>query len=897
MKLSVVSAVWNAEKYLPRLFESIDQQDINPEDIEFIFVIDGSPDDSQKVIETWAATTKFKTTVLTKTNGGQASARNLGLERATGDWIAFTDPDDFWNDVYLAEVCKAISEHGNDIDIVATRPVLFYEKDNSFTYDHPRRRSWDFGTRISDLNEDSDSFPVGAPMNFYRRGVIERHKLRFREEIRPQFEDGYFTCEYLLLNTTQRVYFLDRAEYYYRKRNDGSSTLSSTQNDKNRMLLVPEVGYLPILRQAASLYGEVPYWLQSVIVYELSMYTMPQERLGRPNIDFTEAERENFLSLLKEIRTYLSTGLIETCRARKISYPSLMTLAYGLLGKPWVSEVQEVLYRGNRGRRFFYYFIGEQPKEVFTLNGRAIQLNGEHNSTVDYYGIAFMQRRDIWLPAHGALSIRLNGKHDKLEPSPELTIQGFLLAIFRYLFRIPLRLEANKAVVARQTIGRGLAILSLYVAGDPSVAARFKSRQIAARLKSKYKILSRRPIWVFIDRFDIAADSAEELFRYVAEKHPEIDARYIVSKHSPDFKRLRRAGFGRKILAYESNRWLRVTGKAQVWASSHLSWDVDPKRQARMRGVPHLLAKMTYRTIFLQHGVIKDDLATYINSKNFDLMIVSTKPESDSILDSRSRYQVGEHQLALTGLPRFDSLTRAKTKSGGDSKYIIIAPTWRYWLDGGDGTEIMKFFTAWQSAINSLELQKFAEENNLTICLLAHPNLQLQGVGPFTSERGLKKISYDMADIHSYFAEAAVLITDYSSVAFNAAFLKTPTVYYQFDWEKFSSGGHTSEPGYFEYERDGFGPVTRNLEEFTQVFARMTQSKLESLASYKQRMEIFVSTDGRASERTFEAILQVIPDHEPRFVRTRSQEGYRAAQQQLEDTIEAADDEKTSGHE
>ena len=67
-------------------------------------------------------------------------------------------------------------------------------------------------------------------------------------------------------------------------------------------------------------------------------------------------------------------------------------------------------------------------------------------------------------------------------------------------------------------------------------------------------------------------------------------------------------------------------------------------------------------------------------------------------------------------------------------------------------------------------------------------------------------------------------MTDYSSIAFNAAYIDRPTVYFQFDGELVLNGGHVGRRGYFDYVRDGFGPVTTELDDAVQASSRASRT-------------------------------------------------------------------------
>ena len=95
-KYTIVSAVYNVEKYLDKYFESIITQTlIFDKHIQLILVDDGSPDTSAEIIKKWQKKFPENIIYIKKENGGQASARNLGIKYVKSDWVTFIDPDDF----------------------------------------------------------------------------------------------------------------------------------------------------------------------------------------------------------------------------------------------------------------------------------------------------------------------------------------------------------------------------------------------------------------------------------------------------------------------------------------------------------------------------------------------------------------------------------------------------------------------------------------------------------------------------------------------------------------------------------------------------------------------------------------------------------------------------------
>lgn len=121
IKISVIIPVYNVEKYLDKCIQSLLNQTIT--ELEFIFVNDGSPDNSASIIKKYQKKDK-RIKLIEKENGGQASARNLGLRHASGEYIAFLDSDDYvLENMYEVLYNRAKKD---DLDIVICNYFLAY---------------------------------------------------------------------------------------------------------------------------------------------------------------------------------------------------------------------------------------------------------------------------------------------------------------------------------------------------------------------------------------------------------------------------------------------------------------------------------------------------------------------------------------------------------------------------------------------------------------------------------------------------------------------------------------------------------------------------------------------------------------------------------------------------
>lgn len=125
IKVSVIVPVYNVEKYLAKCLDTLVNQTLK--EIEIIVVNDGSPDNSKAIIDKYAK--KYKNIkAYDKENGGLSDARNFGLKKATGKYIAFVDSDDYVEeDMYEKMYNKAIS--GNFDMVVCDLNYLYEDSD------------------------------------------------------------------------------------------------------------------------------------------------------------------------------------------------------------------------------------------------------------------------------------------------------------------------------------------------------------------------------------------------------------------------------------------------------------------------------------------------------------------------------------------------------------------------------------------------------------------------------------------------------------------------------------------------------------------------------------------------------------------------------------------------
>lgn len=217
VKVSVVVPVYNVEKYIGKCMRSLTNQTL--QDIEIIIVNDGSTDGSIDIVKEYAKDNP-RIKIYNKENGGLSDARNYGLKKATGKYIAFLDSDDYiTTDCYETMYEKAIKERSDLVE------CNFY-----WAYPKTERRvkaKEDIGEKYSDKNEMIEKARVVAWNKLYKKELLDRTGIEFPRGLR--YEDIEFF--YKLVPYIEGVSFIKKPMIYYVQR---KSSIANTQNEKTK---------------------------------------------------------------------------------------------------------------------------------------------------------------------------------------------------------------------------------------------------------------------------------------------------------------------------------------------------------------------------------------------------------------------------------------------------------------------------------------------------------------------------------------------------------------------------------------------------------------------------------------------------------------------------------------
>ena len=219
-KVSVIIPVYNVEKYIDKCLNSLVNQTLK--EIEIIVVNDGSPDNSQEIIDKYVKNYPDKVKSFIKENGGQGEARNFGLTKANGEYIGYVDSDDYVElDMYEKLYNKAKKDN---LDIVICGSYSVFE---------------DFTKKVEDLdkiyfddkNKNSFFGKMAVWNKIYKKELLTKNKLTFRSK--KWYEDFDFTLN--VLSKAKRIDYVNEPFYDYLIRE--GSTMNNSNIERNLEIL------------------------------------------------------------------------------------------------------------------------------------------------------------------------------------------------------------------------------------------------------------------------------------------------------------------------------------------------------------------------------------------------------------------------------------------------------------------------------------------------------------------------------------------------------------------------------------------------------------------------------------------------------------------------------------
>ena len=791
------------------------------------------------------------------------------------------DPDDIWHHkaFYLVFLFFKIHKY---IDLVAGR-LKFFEASEKY---HPLDYKF-YKTRVVNLSEEYQSIQQSVSSSFFRFSKIKGKK--FDEKVFSG-EDTIFVNN-LLLN--KPIFGLIReALYFYRRRADSSSTVQTQKFNINFYFKTIEQVEKYLINKSLSLHNKILPFIQFFVGYDIlfrtkskaflqldnynlyAYYLLLEEMLkiiedkyileqkNLPNIYKMFAlskkynkDLRNDIIIYNDSFCYLNYTMIDIKQNNIISW-RIIDIKNNILfleGRDnfWIQKENYYYYCRLDNNTFYPKYYDYPNYDLITIYGIIkkgrivyfeIPLNQQNNSQIISFHISYNNfNREIstslgWFSHLPSIS---NGYY---------TSDNYILKYVENRFVI---YDYNKNLVTY--------FEKLYCRELQKLKKSFliKLRKRAIKSKNIKKNKNKSEIWLVNDRRDQAGDNGEYFFRYLIKKQPKhISIYFAIEKNCSDYNRLKNLG---NILDLNSQKYLNIFLIAdKIISSISNSWVINPFKE----DYAYMKDLMKFDNIFLQHGIIKDDLSNYLNRyiKKYDIFVTSSKKEYRSILSHEYGYK--KDNVILTGLPRYDNLEKLKININ-IKKQIIIIPTWRVNIKGTIDLITYKsihsetfmstnYFQFYNKMINDQKLLSHMEKYNYKGIFCLHPCFSAQWVD-------FQKNNYfsveEKCNYQEFLLESSLLITDYSSIFFDFGYLRKPVIYSHFDYEEYRKD-HYRE-GYFNYKSDGFGPVCYDINCTINEIIYEIKNNCFLRVKYLKRIKKFFSFfDENNCERVFNEIIK-----------------------------------------
>ena len=881
---SVVMACYNAENHLDETINSLLGQSFSfGSNIQLILVDDGSTDKTAEICQKYQNQYPNNIIYLHQENQGQGAARNFGLKYVKGKYINFLDSDDKFSGNTFYSVYEFFEKHYDEIDFVSV-PIFFFDK---AVGQHPLNYKFE-EDKIIDLNKNWDYPQLSSSSAFFKKELFDSYS--FKTDF-VNSEDSLMINKMLIDNPIYGV--VKDAIYWYRKRTNDASTIDSSTSKKDFYIDRLKRYFKELINYSKEKYGNVAKFIQYLIVYDLQWMFIVEDV---SEILTAEEIKEVYIHI-QDILSEIEDEVILSLRDDKLNISHhMLATKYATVNINLNKEVHYENIHSNYNNNIAGVYcentlIDKLDKhrlwlDIIEIKGNTLYISG--------FLMSFFDDEDIKIEI---------AKKGKIYPTTTVYYHNnskkflncSLESQFNFDCEIPLENKENSKVeIYARFIGENsdetskwklpigfadyarMSELSNYsICGNYFLKFNDNDFYISRynyfkMLKSEIPILLRvlkrkesyytsilffrfvylllypfyrkKRIWLFMDRQENADDNAEHLYKYAVTQKDNIKKYFTVSDEFGDFTRLSDLP---NVLEFYSIKQRLVYLFAEKIISSHPDENIlNPFMGKNVKSYSGLINS---DKIFLQHGVTKDNVSSWLHKSDKNLKLITTVSDAErkSFLDPGYNYD--ENIIQTLGFPRFDNLkTNEKTK-----RQILIAPSWRTDLHNMTIKYIMDsdYFKTINSLINNKTLISIAEKYDYKIIFKPHP--MVYGYVDLFETNEYVTID-EKTTYQELFKDSDLLITDYSSIAFDFSYMKKPIIYYQHD------NDYNFKEGYFKYKTMGFGDVITDeniligkIEEYLK-----NDCKMEEI--YTKRVNSFYKyNDKNNCKRVYDATLNL----------------------------------------
>lgn len=851
----------------------------------------------------FAARHKMNASYLYAPGKSYIQAYNMGFQDARGKWITCVNSGDTFSRDYCEAVYKfLLKDRCKKLKLATAAKQCF---DGADLVRDPFSGTNTYTNSILSVTEELETLPLFMNGTFLEQSLLE--KFRFNEALPYDAEKDFF---FRILLENRKFAYVVRQKYHYTLPRDYHFRLFPGMYDRIWYYDCITDYLIPFLEEVRKKYQHIPAFIQYCVLHYI-FCRFEANMDNRNKHVLTEQESCEYIGVVKNILFYVEDRYIFNIHnvnyyTRKpedmrlllqIKHNNFEAAANYIMNKRELSaaygdviafsfntlriNIEFMEYANGRleiDGSYPDFYDSENIKVYIGINGKNydLQYNGRYSLT-KYFGLSAYKRKTFHVSIPLAQDIE------------EQTIQ-FKMQHGLEVFKIPPEYKSHTSRLS------GIPSHS-YWHFDRFIAIHNKSAIIIKRYSTKYAVYkelmllkelllkrdiryfkafllrlgywlyhpfyNKKNIWMFYDKIYKGGDSSEYLYKYACgQKDKSIHKYYLLDRKCPDYKRLKKEGYTplkrgsikhRMIFLYAN---MMIISNSTVFAFN----DYAMSASAFIRGLVH------FHVVCVQHGmsVQKIAIAQQRLRDNIRLYFCASKYEIENL--SRPVYDyMGYDALKLTGVPRYDGLVNR------DKKQILISPTWRMQsavlVTKNEGVERdynpyfkdSAYFKVYNSLINDPRLIAAARRYGYRIAYVLHPIVSPQAKDFDQNEYvDIIPATGDMS-YETLFCESSLMVTDFSGVQFDFAYMRKPLLYLHHD----EIPQHYEE-GTFHYATMGFGEICHNNEELISHLEAYMKQDCNMKEEYKRRADdFFAFHDHNNCQRIYQEMLRFQKIHPP----------------------------------
>ncbi len=893
VKLTVVWLLKGGEKNMATM-AAVEKQTLSPSAIKVVFCPMTDLGEPEELLRSVDAVRQAYSGCAAEGSGSRAVLLNRAAVYAEGEFVTVIEDGDTFEKSYFGDMLEAMSDARDRYGYGLGIPQKRCEKDGSA--DIFSKMAGRGSVTYVDFGRRYDCLPYFAAGSWISTEYFKGHA--FREDIKYEYEKEYFLRAAVEF---EKMVFVRGQEYVYGEARESDTVFFQGCYEHEWYYQAIDSFWVPFLEEFSGREGGVPRIIQYQAVYALRIRI--DANLDNKNKHCVpEGEEYEYILSWGRLLVHIDDRIIMNVHAQRCG-----------IGNPYIKRMLLRIKYNDEGYDFerYYYkgkvYLGAAGVIAATQESQCVNIqfmeyrDGKLHIDGTLSGLFDVEKGHFYVEKDDILhevSFNQRYSHTKL----------FGMAVYK---RIAFEAEASIEEADCQRIGfmyetggEKYKLLITFDSHTSRLSKRFKSsywvfgghfmamyrngmicvyrirrRSIAKRevllwlemfktfnrktwlfmaMRMAYFIMrpfwKRKPVWMFIDKIYKAGDSSEYLYRYACAQNDGINKYYLVDKKCPDYRRLKADGFKPLKRGTIKHRLMFMYADMMVISNS----TVFAFNDYSLNSSGHMRDLFNFHVACVQHGLSIQKIAIAQNRlrDNTRLYFCASRYELENL--NRPVYDyAGRDVLKLTGVPRYDGLVNE------DKRQILITPTWRMQAAvpvtknesvARDYNPLFKesaYYKVYNSLINDERLIAAAKKYGYRILYVLHPIVSSQAEDFDRNEYvdivpAVGDMSYEKV-----FRESSLMVTDYSGVQFDFAYMRKPLVYLHHE----DIPQHYEE-GTFHYDTMAFGEICRNNDELIGLLVEYMQNDCVMKEKFRERADDFFEFSDRENcRRVYDVML------------------------------------------